>query len=292
MKKKCFVAVAALAMGIIIGKMSNIESYAETGEPSGENESIHIGVNSVNAPENVLNYLREVASDIVLEELQDPEAFGIQDVSRSDIQVMEPYMLHVEGDDGQYESSGIYAFPVVSSGKVMFTIDVFEWEGELLYSLSNELTEELTELVNVETSCEIYTDHGENFEKCDFLFVSDQTEMQELEGRAVEMGEDHLNVLLDLSDASEFEEITVIENEPDLVPRISYPTQGFSVNNSTTKRLNMSNCLVSQSNYSCGIPCIATLYRYRTATHTMTAESLNALNNQYGYNIETTAGQV
>ena len=66
MKKKCFVAVAALAMGIIIGKMSNIESYAETGEPSGENESIHIGVNSVNAPENVLNYLREVASDIVV----------------------------------------------------------------------------------------------------------------------------------------------------------------------------------------------------------------------------------
>lgn len=43
-----------------------------------------------------------------------------------------------------------------------------------------------------------------------------------------------------------------------------------------------------------GMPCIATIYRYRTKTFEMTAESLTRLNNQegYGFNVTTTAGQV
>ena len=75
---------------------------------------------------------------------------------------------------------------------------------------------------------------------------------------------------------------------------ISYPTNGFSINTNTYKRLDMSYCLVLQNNTLCAMPCIATIYRYRTKTFEMTAESLTRLNNQsgYGFNVTTTAGQV
>lgn len=235
-----------------------------------------IGIEACNAPDDVISYLYSIAAEAIADNLRDPSAMKIEDFDPTNITVMEPYQVNCIYR-GSHSMSEAYLFPVVSGKKVLFNIAVYYLDDDLYYSVSNELHQELTELINSPNVAQIYYHYSDDFEQLSTSII---------ESADVDTA-NSIRVLADFSYA-----VSELSNAPSLT--LTYPTNGFSANTDTFKMLDISYCLVLQNNTLCAMPCIATIYRYRTRTFEMTAESLTALNDQsgYGYNVKTTAGQV
>lgn len=205
-----------------------------------------IGIERVEAPNEVIEFIVDKAVEIVGDVLDDPTYLGITDFSTNDIQVMDPYILYIKQNDGSFKENDIYYFPVISNQKVLFTIDVFMTPEGYNYSVANELGEVLTTLINTDDCMRLYVDNGENFNKCEYQYHSIESNVnriqneENLRSRGI-ITEDKLNVLLDI-DLEDNNQHQATHNE-----KISDPTQGFSVNDNTTRRLDVINCLVSQA---------------------------------------------
>ena len=236
-----------------------------------------LGIEACEVPTDVYYFLQSIGKDIIIDVLRDPSCMSITGFSYDNIKIMEPYKVYcVKGKE--FSKSEAYLFPVISNGNVLFNIAIYYFEGQLHYSINNELHQELTAMVNSNNVGRVYYNYSEDCEQVNAALI------METDGEGLQP----IKVLMDYSD----EIYTEIVSRPELT--ISYPTNGFSINTNTYKRLDMSYCLVLQNNTLCAMPCIATIYRYRTKTFEMTAESLTRLNNQsgYGFNVTTTAGQV
>ncbi len=269
--KRIIVSLCVLILGMINLESNN--SYAA--EIQTEQEIV--GVEACEVSADILNFLQSIAKEVIIDILRDPSSMSITRFSYDNIKIMEPYTVYCI-KNGEFIKSEVYLFPVISNGNVLFNIAIYYFEGQLHYSVNNELHSELTALINNGNVGRVYYDYSND---CEQVSTSIITQVDGVDLQPIK-------VLIDYSD----EIYTSIVNRPELT--ISYPTNGFSINTDTYKRLDMSYCLVLQNNTLCAMPCIATIYRYRTKTFEMTAESLTRLNNQegYGFNVTTTAGQV
>ncbi len=261
----------ALMGFLLVGSVTMISQYHSTAfakESSSQVVQQQIGVEHVNVPDEVTQLIREQGAEIINNILSDPEYLSISNVDYKDIQIMEPYTAYITDSSENLTSNDIYYFPVVSQNHVLFTIDVFSTPDGYFHSVTNEANDFLNSLMN-ETDCNrLYIDNGDNFEKSEFLTVS-PVMYQSIEDDNNLGTNETIKPFMNLSNEVE---VTSVKSETSS-ERISYNTQGFSIDLPTYKRLNMTNCLVSQANYKCAIPCIATIYRYRTATHSMTSAS-------------------
>ena len=269
--KRIIVSLCVLILGMINLESNN--SYAA--EIQTEQEIV--GVEACEVSADILNFLQSIAKEVIIDILRDPSSMSITSFSYDNIKIMEPYTVYCI-KNGEFIKSEVYLFPVISNGNVLFNIAIYYFEGQLHYSVNNELHSELTALINNGNVGRVYYDYSND---CEQVSTSIITQVDGVDLQPIK-------VLIDYSD----EIYTSIVNRPELT--ISYPTNGFSINTDTYKRLDMSYCVVLQNNTLCAMPCIATIYRYRTKTFEMTAESLTRLNNQegYGFNVTTTAGQV
>ena len=236
---------------------------------SAKSEDTTIGVERVEAPNEVIEFIMDKAVEIVADVLDDPTYLGITDFSTNDIQVMDPYILYLKQNDGSFKENDIYYFPVLSNQKVLFTIDVFMTPEGYNYSVANELGEVLTTFIDTDDCMRLYVDHGVRFNKCEYQYYSIESDVNHIQNEENLRShgiitEEKLNVLLDIN----------LENKTQYQvnhkEKINYPAQGFSVNTTTTKRLDMTNYLVAQADYLSTIPYIAPIYRFGTATHSMT----------------------
>lgn len=199
-RKIMFGAAVVLASIFAVGTGNK----AETGMSQADNNGgLQIGVSTREAPQEALHYLESVAGEIVAREFHDPSAFDLTDFSYDDVKVMEPYSSRRPGGaggKGEYEYEEAYLFPVVSNNAVQFTIGVFSYDGEWTYSVDNDLRDELTALIGADSCYQIYRDYGENFNKCEEIFVESAEEMSSIEGRSVTIeNNEPMGVLLDLS---------------------------------------------------------------------------------------------
>lgn len=228
-----------------------------------------IGVERVEAPNEVIEFIVDKAVEIVSDVLDDPTYLGISDFSTNDIQVMDPYILFLKQNDGSFKENDIYYFPVISNQKVLFTIDVFMTPEGYNYSVANELGEILTKFIDNDDCMRLYVDNGERFNKCEYQYYSIESDVnhiqneENLRSRGI-ITEEKLNVLLDidLEDNNQY--------QSNYKEKISSPIQGFSVSDNTTKRLDMTNYLVAQGDYLSTIPYIAPIYRFGIPTQSMT----------------------
>ena len=241
----------ALMGFLLVGSVTMISQYHSTAfakESSSQVVQQQIGVEHVNVPDEVTQLIREQGAEIINNILSDPEYLSISNVDYKDIQIMEPYTAYITDSSENLTSNDIYYFPVVSQNHVLFTIDVFSTPDGYFHSVTNEANDFLNSLMN-ETDCNrLYIDNGDNFEKSEFLTVS-PVMYQSIEDDNNLGTNETIKPFMNLSNEVE---VTSVKSETPS-ERISYNTQGFSIDLPTYKRLNMTNCLVSQANYKCAL---------------------------------------
>lgn len=283
--KRSFLKILFLSCFIWINLFSY--SYAENNLPSNQ----ELQIEKVTAPEEAIKCLNKVGVMTIAYNLRHPDFFKISEFSLDDIQIMEPFVIYTLQPDGTFNHNNIYYFPVISKQKVLFTLDIFLTDTGEYQCGSSVNGERLTQLIGTDTCNRIYVDYGADFKSAEYNIIptaSDNRITIHKKNYQTRGETENIQVLRNVSKdvLSEYNKITISLNT-------SSKDNAKQSTQYLYQRLDMSNCLVSQADYDCPIPCIATIYRYKTGNRTMTSASLDALNkSQYGYNINTTSGQV
>ena len=246
------------------------------------------------AEEYVTTSIDEIMETLVV----DPEFYDASDRKLDELFLLAPFQIYTLDGESLDFVDNLYHFPVYSNRRIVCLVSVFYSDEAWHYQVSNMLVKELNSVLNDNRNRKVIQVESED-SLTPFSFMYD-------EGDAIHEGSD--NVFLDLS--GQYQEPGRSRNLPEeheqtrddqLVNYLSsfittnVPTQGFSINQTYYKRLDMSYCLVDQGSYNCGLACICTLYRYRTATHTLTPAIGTDINNVLAggaYSFGTTVGQV
>ncbi len=94
-----------------------LKNYKNTEKSNGSAEAV-LRIEKVTASQGAIDCLEHDGIMTIAHNLKDPEFFHISDFSLDNVQVMEPFVVYFGSQDSYY-------FPVVSNGKVLFTLDVF-----------------------------------------------------------------------------------------------------------------------------------------------------------------------
>ncbi|MCI6676808.1 MAG: hypothetical protein MSG78_07930 [Clostridiales bacterium] len=289
-KKICKTVLLCCLIWEILFMYSNAEGISSN-KNEDETTIAELQIEKVVPPEEAIECLNNEGAMTIAHNLRDPEFFHISDFSFDDIQIMEPFVVYMLQQDGMFNHNDIYYFPVVSNQKVLFTLDIFLNDVGEYQCGSTVNGERLTELMGNGGCNRIYVDYGANFKSAEYKVIQVDSDTRiNAETSTYQTFNDikkqNIQVLKDISS-----DVLLEYNQ------LMNQSKETEVNSRSTQylyeRLDMSYCLVSQADYDCGIPCIATIYRYRTGDRSMTSASLDVLNkNVYKCNIRTTAGQV
>ncbi|GEM_PF-3810511 len=242
--------------------------------------------------------------DEILEPLvKDPAYFHAEGCSLDTLQIMKPYRVVLESE-GERVQSKVLNYAVVADDRIVCVIYIFDTEYGLGYNVSDYIVDLLNEYCVGEGNWRIvYHYDGDKapvvcLEPVQLRKEANNSVFFDLSGRYSHLENNRGNDAL-----FSFEEVSVNASSQRIQYLLSFittntPTRGLSINQNGYKRLQMSNCLVSQAtgtNDNCGTACVCTVYRYRTATSTLgisLAEEINTTLLGGTCPMGTTTGQV
>ena len=289
-----FLVVLFVMIGVVTC-FSDTDAYAA----QEDGMKIPFGIETIDVSEEIYEYI-EQNLDIIAHEIEvNGDSFGYEKYFPDATYILKPFQIYDIDENGGYtnKTSGILYFPVYSGNRLIFMIQlVREPSGKLNYSESNWLVEELTPYMQDNRCRKIYASYwGE--ERIPKIHII-ETECEHDDSVLFNLK----NILSDHRSIQTNETPSLFKNPPIRLMNSPYitsycPTNGFSINQSNLKRLNMNFCLVNDPamDYGTPVPCMATIYRYRTATYSLAcAELVQINNNRPGgpFNYTLTSGQV
>lgn len=275
--------ILSFVIALVIGFLSF------SGAASATEEKMEFGIEAAMANyDSVVDYLNAHLNSIIEDIEQNGDVLGYDRYDPSNIFISEAFQIYYKDETGNYSdtTSPILYFPVISDSRVLFLIEVYtDDEGIISYSESNWLVSELSQFCGSNVCRRVYATHPSDGSAPEVEFT--ETGRSNSSGVCINLsnlvGEAVIHsAFADNNTRSDTERSESVRNYSSMYITSYCPTNGFSVNTDTEKRLDMSYCLVSDSciNYPCAIPAIATIYRYRTATYSLACYELTQVNNE------------
>lgn len=305
--KKALILGALIVFAMIVPSAAyahNDSVDRNVGTSTQNEEQSCFGIKTEAGNEIMNQYVRDHVDEILMTLVDDPAYFHAEDRDLNSLFIMNPFRTFSETNNERVISN-TYNYAVLSNNKVVCVIHVVDTEFGLTYNVTNFMVEQLNQCCQDNKDRLIVL----RFETDD---SAPEILVEEYPNRGIHNNVD--NIFADLSgryedqNADYYRQSALFEFMEDTNHhglRSSFvttytPTQGFSINENGYKRLDMSNCLVSQGTGNqwpapCSRACIATVYRYRTATHVLEMNTLDQVNTALGsngFNMGSTDGQV
>lgn len=208
--------------------------------------------------------------------------------------------IYINDYDSLFMGTGFYAFnqitgeaiknityfPIFEGDRYVLTLIIMDINGELNYSISNTFVRGFSNTPSNTLSTPyalLYDGNRNNY----LLTDSGQTLFQGIQSNEPSTYSTPFSLQTLLSN-NKVQDIAQKELDIDgqsILNNISKSSksinpQGFSINDGTTVRLNMSYCLLKQdTNKICWAACLGTAYRYRTGDRTVTSTSIRTMLN-------------
>lgn len=291
-------SVSSTAYASVVVSNEREPSGIDYNKQKAENRKILYGIEHASIPNAANEFINSKIDEMLESLVADPEFYDASDRDLNDLLLLAPFQIYVNDGGDLTCIEGFYHFPVYSNERIVCLISVFCVEEIWHYQVSNMLVEELTGILTDNKDRKVVQAESEDAET-PFSFANELTD---------QIHDASENIYLDLSGKYCAESERDGQNnereqtrDDQIVAYLSsfittsIPTQGFSINQNYYKRLDMSFCLVNQGSYNCGLACICTLYRYRTARHDLNCAIATDINNVLAggaYSFGTTVGQV